>query len=194
MKPFFSIITPTLQRESLNRCCASVDAQSFGQWEHIVIADAAQEDYRVWDWWKIRDDKRLIMRSPRATRQWGNLQRHLAWEWAAGDYLIYLDDDNVMFHPGALQEIHDALEEYSFPEWAIFPIHRHGSPFLLIPPGMCRTDSANIVVKREIGRWPNIEVREADGVLAEHLNANYPHAELPGCQPIILMEKSSNGV
>ena len=38
--PFFSIITPTLQRESLVDLCKSIDAQTFTEWEHIIIADS----------------------------------------------------------------------------------------------------------------------------------------------------------
>jgi len=42
MMPFFSIITPTIQRESLKECCASVDIQTYPDWEHIVMIDAAK--------------------------------------------------------------------------------------------------------------------------------------------------------
>ncbi len=194
MKPFFSIITPTLERSSLVQCCESVNVQMFEKWEHIVVADVDQEHYSIWDQWEIRDQRRLCLRSPRVTHQWGNFQRHLAWEWATGEYLLYLDDDNVMAHPTALQEIHEALVSDGLPDWALFPIHRHGSKFLLLPPGLCMTDTANIVVKREIGRWPNIEAREADGHMVEQLKANFAYSAFPNLTPIVVMERSSNGV
>ena len=194
MNPFFSIITPTLQRESLGACCASVDAQSFSYWEHIIVADSSQENFVLGDWHQLRDQRRLLMRSPRVTRQWGNFQRHLAWEWATGEYLIYLDDDNVMAHPQALMDIYEALKYDNFPRWALFPIQRHSSFFLLLPPGMCQTDTANIVVKRAIGRWHDTEAREADGQLAERLKAGFEYSTFPAIMPIIVMDKSSGGV
>jgi hypothetical protein len=118
----------------------------------------------------------------------------MAWDKATGDYLLYLDDDNMMAHPTALREIHDALVRESLPDWALFPIHRHGSKFLLLPPGLCMTDTANIVVKRGIGRWPNIEAREADGHMVEQFKANYAYSAFPNLTPIVVMERSSNGV
>lgn len=166
----FSIITPTLNRPSLERCKLSVKLQHFTDWEHIIEVDENHSGL------------------------WGNPQRVAAWEKATGDYVLYLDDDNYLAHPSALQDIHDALESERWPDWALFPIHRHGSWFMLLPPGMCMTDTANMIIKREIGRWPDIEAREADGVLAERLNANYAYSAFPKVKPIIVMEKSSNGV
>jgi len=194
MPPFISIITPTLQRESLIHCCRSVDDQSFGQWEHIVVADSDQTDYVLWDWHQIRDERRLLMRSSRVARRWGNFQRWQGWEWAAGDYLLYLDDDNTFARQDALSDIAAFLESTHYPDWAVFPIMRHGRWFFNDPPGMCMTDTANVVVKRELGRWPDIEAREADGVLVEELKAKYKYAAFPECKPIIVMEKSSNGI
>lgn len=128
-----------------------------------------------------------------ATHQWGNYQRHSAWEYACGDYIIHLDDDNYLAHPNALRDIAACLDAAGDAAWALFPIMRHGSRFLLTPPGMCMTDSANMVIKREFARWPDTPVREADGMLAERLKAEHPYVIFPDCAPIIVMEKSSDG-
>jgi hypothetical protein len=81
------------------------------------------------------------------------------------------------------------------PDWAIFPIHRHGSYFFNDPPGLCMTDTLNVVVKREIGRWPDIQAREADGHFVEALKASHPnYASFPHFRPIGVMEYSSNGI
>lgn len=187
----FSIVTPTLQRESLIRCCQSVDQQTYADWEHLVQVDSSEFNMEIIE--QVEGPQRFIAHDRSHHGHYGNHARALACDAAAGDYFVWLDDDNYMADPVALQRIERYLESAHFPDWALFPIHRHGSVFLLQPPGMCMTDSANMVVKREIGRWPDIEAREADGVLAERLKA-YPYVAFPQCAPIIVMEKSSNGI
>ena len=187
----FSIVTPTLQRQSLIRCCQSVDLQTFRDYEHIVWIDSEEINCELFK--SIQDDKRFIYSSKRKHGNFGNHARNCAWRAAKGEYVIWLDDDNFLGHPKALQDIHDSLMSENWPEWALFPIYRHGSYFLLEPPGMCMTDSANMVVKWEIGEWPDIEAREADGILAERLK-HYPYASFPSVLPIVVMEVSSNGI
>lgn len=192
MTPFFTIITPSLQRESLVRCCESVDAQTFTNWQHIVMVDCAELDSELLK--QIEHPQRRIIKCPVPHGHFGNRCRHAAWEFAAGEYLLGLDDDNAMYRPDALADVAKSLEEAKFPDFALFPIHRHGSIFLLLPPGLCMTDTANVVVKRGIGRWPDMEAREADGHWVEALKAKYKYAAFPSVRPIVLMEKSSNGV
>lgn len=164
-----SIITPTLQRPSLIACMLSVKAQTFEDWEHIVEVDHPRRgDY-------------------------GNHARHKAWKRATGDWVIYLDDDNSLAHPNALQDISTALEGVD-EKWAIFPIVRHGRRFFYDPPRMCYVDTLNMVMRREIARWPDIPNREADGIFCDILRAQYPYRAFPAFQPIGIMEVSSNGI
>lgn len=191
-KPFFSIVTPTLERPSLVRCCESVNTQSYASWEHIVAVDAefVNEDLHS----RIDHPQRYVFACGQRFGHFGNHARWLAWEHARGRYLVMLDDDNYLYHPDALSDIADCLASDSYPDWAIFPIHRHGSVFLLLPPGMCMTDTMNVVVKRELGRWPDIEAREADGVWTEELKKRYAYSAFPDVRPIGMMERSSNGI
>lgn len=184
----FSIITPSLNRESLKRCCDSVDSQTYDSWEHLIAFDGIPSN-RIYQ----THDKRKHL-SFRQTRQWGNYQRHSAWKYASGEFIWYVDDDNFLAHPDALKDIADNLESFNNPAWALFPIMRHGSSFLMHPAGMCRTDTLNMIIKREYAQWPNTEAREADGMLAEQLKAAYPYMAFPDCPPIGIMEKSSNGI
>jgi len=39
----FTIITPTVLRETLLRTCKSVDEQSYGEWQHVVMVDRPEE-------------------------------------------------------------------------------------------------------------------------------------------------------
>jgi len=181
-------------RESLVRCCESVDAQTFAEeWEHIIAVDSDTLGEVLLK--RIEHSQRIVFTCGKKFGNYGNHARWMAWGYATGDFLIGLDDDNFLAHPNALQDIHDALESpRPYPAWALFPIMRHGSKFLLEPPGMCMTDTANMVIRREYGRWPDIEAREADGVLAERLKAEYPYVSFPQLNPIIVMEKSSDGI
>lgn len=184
----FSIITPSLDRESLKQCCESVDSQTFSSFEHIIAFDGIPK--RVIP----RGDEKRKYFSFRETHQWGNYQRHSAWKYAKGDYAIFLDDDNFLAHPDALKDIATRLEFAGNPAWGLFPIMRHGSIFLHDPPGMCMTDTANLVIRREFAQWPDTEVREADGMMADRLKSEYPYVSFPDCPPIIIMEHSSNGL
>lgn len=192
MEPFFSIITPSLQRESLLRCCESVNRQSFKDWEHIVMLDVADVNDRIFC--AIQHPNRRVMQCDYPHRNFGNTCRHKAWEYTTGTYLIGLDDDNALYDEWVLDSIHKHLNGPLFgqPEWGIFPIHRHGTVFFHDPPGLCMTDTANVVVKREVGRWPDIPDYTADGHWVEGLK-QYPYLAFPAHRPIVFMPKSSEG-
>jgi hypothetical protein len=189
--PFFSIITPSLQRESLVRLCRSVEANPEYLWEHIVALDSPTPDWGLIA--KCAHPNRNFLFCGERHGHYGNHARVMACDAATGNYFVWADDDNYFAYENVLHDMAMALESAGNPPFALFPIMRHGSYFLYDPPGMCRTDSANIVVKRDIGRWPDIEAREADGVLVERLRDNYPYVSFPDFKPIIVMEHSSNG-
>lgn len=194
MQPFFSIITPTLQRESLVRCCESVLAQTFISWEMIIQVDAESINYELFD--RIHPTRKIwVEECGEHHGNYGNRCRHLAWKRSTGKYLIYLDDDNYLADSEILSDMSAALIGADFPEWAVFPIHRHGSVFFHDPPGLCMTDTLNIIAKRKIGRWPDITAREADGHWVEALKIDHlNYAAFPHFRPIGVMEHSSNGV
>lgn len=185
----FSIITPSLGRDSLVRCCESVDTQTHNDFEHIIVFDGITSETGICP----KDERRHYLTST-ATLAWGNHQRWFAWEHATGDFVIYLDDDNFLADSESLARIASFLQ--AIPDtagFALFPIMRHGSHFLMNPPGMCSTDTANLVIRRNLARWPDISDREADGVMAERLKAEHDYVIFPDCAPIIVMEKSSDG-
>ena len=190
--PKFSIICPTLQRESLVRCCESVVSQTFTDWEMLVQIDDEIIDQKLWS--RINPTRRIwAQECGKRHNNYGNTCRHLAWERATGEYLLGLDDDNVLADHLVLEDIDLLLEDSNNPPWAIFPIMRHGSRFFNDPPGLCMTDTANIVVKREIGRWPDGPEYTMDGIWVEALKAKYSYASYPNMRPIVVMEKSSEG-
>jgi len=186
----FAIITPTLQRDSLVRCVDSIDRQTHKDWEHIVGIDDQKIDYSLMG--RCCSDKRIWISMGQRCGNYGNHARHEAWKYVSADWILYVDDDNFLADDRILEDMATILEGVE-EQWAIFPIHRHGRPFFYDPPGCCYVDSANMVVRREIGRWPDIEAREADGYLCDVLKDKYPYKAFPNFRPIIVMEKSSNG-
>lgn len=191
--PLFSVVTPTLQRQSLIRCCKSIDAQSNSSWEHIVMVDSDFVDEILLE--QCSHPQRRFMVCGTHHGNFGNKCRHHAWEATTGLMLVHCDDDNYISDKDIFLDIATVLREVNFPDWAVFPIHRHGSIFFHDPPGLCMTDTLNIIAKRKIGRWPDIAAREADGHWVEALKINYPnYASFPHFRPIGVMEHSSNGV
>lgn len=194
MTPFFSIITPTLQRDSLVRCCQSIDSQTFYNWQHIVIIDASNINREM----SLRikrdneSDRRWIVNCGIRHNNYGNSCRNQAWAGALGEWVLFCDDDNYLAHDNVLQDIHDALKDVE-EKWAIFPIMRHGHPFFYDPPGCCYVDTANMVIRREIAQWPDGPEYTMDGIFCDKLKEQYPYKAFPSVSPIVVMESSNQG-
>ena len=187
-----SIITPTLQRTSLVECCKSVDQQSHSDWEHIIQIDSGSMDDELI--FRLVHPKRRFYLCGTRHNNFGNSCRHTAWRQASGDYCIYLDDDNFFTRPDALSDVAACLIAENYPDWAIFPILRFGQRFCCLPPGNCRTDSANIVIKREIAQWPNGLEYTMDGLFCEQLKAKFAYSSFPHISPIITVPVQGKGL
>lgn len=172
--------------------CASIDAQTQDEWEHLVIVDLtpgmiSRKQRRIIE--SVRQcPKRVFYYCDRKHNNYGHSCRHEIWEKARGDYILYIDDDDYLAHKEALSTL-DAVGE----PWAVFPVLRHGKLFLELPPGIGKTGTGMFVHRREIGRWPNLDAYEADGVFVEQLRKQYPFQVL-NCEPLVIQPKSSYGV
>lgn len=193
--PTFTIITATLQRDSLLRCCTSVDTQldfiAGNIWQHIVIVDGGLLDSQMMN--AISHPNRQIIFLGKRSGNFGNTPRHIGWKLATGDYVIYLDDDNHFARPDALADISRVLDLCQRPDWAVFPILRFGQPFFSDNPRCCHVDTANMVVRREIGQWPNRDEYTLDGIFCESLKERYPYTAFPEIAPIITVPVMSKG-
>jgi len=185
--PIFTIITPTLQRASLVNTCASVNAQTFASWKHIVIVD--QDTLNLSLLHTIRHPQRLILLCDRPHKDGGNTCRHNAWETASGEWVIYLDDDNYLADERILEDIYATIKDV--PYWALFPILRLGQRFYTNPPQSCHVDTLNVVVRREIAQWPQTDAYGSDGIFIEDLAKKYPYAAFPEFRPIAILPKIS---
>ncbi|PWT93393.1 MAG: hypothetical protein C5B54_01880, partial [Acidobacteria bacterium] len=95
-----SIITPTWRADpaKLRRCLNSVIRQSYGDFEQIVASDGAHEPLT----WGIvqRFADRRIRYYVTGTHHGGYgaaVRQEVMMETAAGEYLVFLDDDNLLF-------------------------------------------------------------------------------------------------
>ncbi|MGH7749065.1 MAG: glycosyltransferase family A protein [Candidatus Dormibacteria bacterium] len=197
----YTIITPTLARETLLRTCKSIDEQLDEDWEHLIAVDvplvvrleARGVINRV-----PKDPRRKIFRCGASHKNYGNTCRFNMWQHATGDYVLYLDDDNYLADARALTRLRCVTGE-----WALFPLLRHGNLFYNDPP--TQVDTANMLIKREHAQWPNLpggltpgqtisRGYMADWVLAERLMKAYQYQALPDLAPVVVMEKTNRGM
>lgn len=189
MNPFFTVITPTINRPELEKACRSLASQSYRSWQHVVVHDEANfvEDER--------HPQRLIIATGERRNDFGNTPRNMAWMHALGTYLICLDDDNYLADDEALARVYRALMRKGFPEVAIIPCTRFNQR--AFPPDMVEVghvDTANLVVKREIGQWPVSDKYEQDGLFIADLCRKYRTEHFPELQPIIAMPAQRRGL
>jgi len=94
-----TIITPTYKRlDKLKEAISSVLNQSYSHWEHIIVSDGY--DQKVKDYIESTGDPRIKYYSTFKLNIWGNYQRNYALKHANGEYVLYLDDDNILFADG----------------------------------------------------------------------------------------------
>lgn len=147
----FTIITPYLpQRPTLTRAAACVDAQTYGDWEHIIqIDDPLKHIVPV-----NEDPRRKLYRCP----EWhyahtGNICRGLAFDKAEGEWIVYLDDDDILYS-NALEHIAETIEANPDKHWGYFSIMRLGAPFQHYPPAGGLITGGQIFHKKYINDEP----------------------------------------
>jgi glycosyltransferase involved in cell wall biosynthesis len=91
MKPVVSVVIPTVRGGALLReAVASVQGQSLGDWELIVVADGCSDDLDD----LARDDPRV--RVVRQRRRGVSVARNVGLRLAGCDLVAFLDDDDRM--------------------------------------------------------------------------------------------------
>lgn len=101
--PAVSIITPTWQRHELlmDRCVPAVQAQAYGNVEHVIVSDGPDGDLALklgalcgWNGWENVVYREL----PEHDREphWGSYARLAALDVSRGQYITYCDDDDAL--------------------------------------------------------------------------------------------------
>ena len=104
--PRVTVLTPTYNRPAyLGEAIRSVLAQQFADWEMLVVNDGGQDVREVVE--GVRDPRVSYLNLPANRGKAACL--NLGLEWASGQYVAYLDDDDV-WYPNHLKVLVEALE------------------------------------------------------------------------------------
>ena len=173
MDKTFTVITPTILRPSLIDTCRSIDTQSYSEWQHLIAVDlpiqqATPEQLKLLD--EIKHANRQVYHCAVFHKNYGNTCKSEMFAHARGDYLLYLDDDDIY-----LGEVFQTLNrEISDEVWGVFPIERFGELFLNLPPRINLTSGAQFFCK-PLYPFPNISAYAADGELIEFLRDKHSY-------------------
>jgi len=123
-RPFFSIVIATYNRRPvLERAVASVENQTFSNWELIVVDDASTDDTAPWLALKQKQmGDRLKVHVSEKNRERG-YSRNIGIQMAAGLYVGFLDSDDYHL-PHHLDCIYSELKQRSMPV-ALFFTNAH---------------------------------------------------------------------
>lgn len=191
--PKITVITPTFCRdmEIVNRCIGSVRVQTEKNWEHIICSDGEKES-QVADLVSSYGDDRLkyFYTDSRKEGDYGNNVRNEMLKKARGEYVVFLDDDNLII-PEYFEVMLGALTEGDG-QFAICRCLHFGPlqpivgnpPVRLtgIPPQLHYIDTLQVMARREdllaIGGWDQKAGYFADGITFEKLAENYKYVEV----------------
>lgn len=153
--------------EKFHRAVESVIAQSFDQWELIVVADGCDITWAEKDRYLNSNKLLRFYKIPRQ-RQWSPDVRNFGLTKVNGLYVIYLDSDD-RYGVAHLQNVHDGLRAAEMPMWGALDD-------LVWEPGRDvwsrrlvtdlierkRAGTSNIVHKPGLRYWPPIQYRHPD--------------------------------
>jgi glycosyltransferase involved in cell wall biosynthesis len=111
--PFFSIITPTYNRASfLEEMIASVTAQSFQNFEHIIVDDGSTDETEELVNGLIEKHPKIVY--IKQDNKGRSVARNVGIEHAKGEYVCFLDSDDVWL-PEHLQTLEAAILSQEIP-------------------------------------------------------------------------------
>lgn len=91
-----TIITPTYRRiEKLKEGIQCVLDQSYENWEQIIVSDGYDKD--VAELVEGLRNKKIAYHYTFPLHVMGNYQRNYALKFATGEFVLYLDDDNIIY-------------------------------------------------------------------------------------------------
>src|SRR3954462_15578484 len=109
MKPVISVIMPTYKHEHfIRRAIASLLAQTFSNWELIIINDASPDATKDIIQEYV-DDTRILYFSNNENHGLGT-SLNFGIEKARGSYIAYLPSDDVIYKDH-LQSLYDAFQK-----------------------------------------------------------------------------------
>ena len=166
-----TIITTTYNRNKvLERCLACVDSQIYTNWKHLVIVDDISTESHISQELikKYSSDKREFIALGERSNNYGNTPRQFGIMKSESDYILFLDDDNVIF-PDYLQVMMEYMLQNPDVDMGICKIiHMGPLPARLCPPPkvldgnppvLQNIDTLQVCIKRHIAQtygWLNM--------------------------------------
>jgi glycosyltransferase involved in cell wall biosynthesis len=128
MRPFLTVIVPTIVRPSLQQTLESIAAQRrIGEVEVVIVQDIHRREPKEVDWqvlngraWSVR-----VGHHDAGFSAWGHPQRNWAMPTALGEWIATLDDDDV-WTPDALDLIIEGVTD-SPKTFNIFQMQHYGT-------------------------------------------------------------------
>mgnify|MGYP003607033865 CR=1 FL=1 len=98
MNPLVSIIIPSYNRDNLIReSLDSVLAQTYLNWECIIVDDGSTDGTNsILKEYSIIDNRFIIVSKPVELRQGASVSRNLGLKFARGEYIQFLDSDDIL--------------------------------------------------------------------------------------------------
>jgi len=187
----YTFITPTLVRDTLPRLCESIDKQTNGDWEHIIVIDCPMTPHKEEVLAQVKSDPRrkIVTCTTQHVRDFGNAARRQAFDIAEGEYILDIDDDDYYADDRVLETL-----ECVTAVWAVFPVNAYGVRCHPPAPALGRTGSAMFMYRRDTGmKFPDNASYSADGELVEQLKAKYPYQQLDDCRELVIYPKGNKG-
>lgn len=96
--PLVSILIPTYNRSGFIReTLNSVLNQTYKNWECIVVDDHSSDDtWQILEEYICKDSRFKIYKRPLSRLKGGNASRNFAFEQSQGEYINWLDSDDIM--------------------------------------------------------------------------------------------------
>jgi len=114
-RPLFSIVTPTLNRDAfLRQALDSVFAQEIPDFEMIIVAGGSAEDTRA----LAANFGERVLVTEQQEAQGPGAARNVGCCLATGEYLAFLDSDDVWF-PWTLETFAQVIQSEGRPSWVM---------------------------------------------------------------------------
>ncbi len=111
----FSIITPTYNRlELIKQSIDSVLAQTYSNWEMIIVDDSTDNKLYNSDWIKNLDERIIYLKNKQ--NMGANYSRNRALDNISGEFVILLDDDDKL-DPNCLKHAYETILKNNNYSW-----------------------------------------------------------------------------
>jgi glycosyltransferase involved in cell wall biosynthesis len=120
MPPKVTIITPTKNRlKLLCEAMVSVQAQTFAEWEHIIVDDGSDDDTAKEVRRRAQADSRVRYIVRNIESAGANVCRNIGVREAAADFVLFLDSDDLLM-PHCLMRRLEIMERNADIDFAVF--------------------------------------------------------------------------